>query len=148
MSEVQPYRRRWFQFGLLGFLLTLAMLGAFLGLITRERSYIRERQRLLKSATNVVPLSEMDWADYSELLQGEPPPAIPRFRMWLGDEAVLIVQFTGQPQAPEQERIKGYFPEAKLITFLPPMRPARYRGICPASPSPPITEPPTTPIAP
>ena len=146
MNDPQPTRCRWFQFRLPGFLLAIALSGAFLGWVARERIYIRERQRLMKSANHVVTLSDMNDADYSPLLKGSAPPTIPRWRMWLGDEAVLLIQFAGDSSESEQEQIKANFPEAKLVVFVPPLPPGGLPtgtvGYLPTPPALPAATPP------
>jgi hypothetical protein len=118
-------RRRWFQFSIGSLFVAIALVAL---LLFTEMRYVRERQRLIKLAEHAHTVSSMSAIDFSPLLKGGPPPSLPIWRTWLGDEAVLLMQFTGTWPEAEQARIKGYFPEAKIVSFVPVAPPPATTG--------------------
>ena len=118
MSQAPP-TRRWFQFRLLGFLLAVGCIGAFLAWVVRERSYIRERedirQWVLDGQGTVISAD-----DEAEMRRLRIPAIerIPVWREWLGDEGIGAVFLDKNATPADLQRVRTAFPEARYCRII------------------------------
>lgn len=103
MLKTNPTRRRWFQFGLGTLFFVITGVAVWLGL---ELRVIRARQAFLRAHPR--------WGTDARYFES----AVPRVRLWLGDENVhwILLPFdTSDEELAEAHRL---FPEAGSISLV------------------------------
>jgi hypothetical protein len=108
MPAAPTTRRSWFQFSLGTLLVVITLLTLSLGALALDLTFIRKRRTLVDSIVaqnrgKVFPPYER----FSHKLV-----TIPRWREWLGDEAVDSIELFEDATPEEVERVKITFPEA------------------------------------
>ena len=111
MSQANPPRRRWFQFGLGTMLLVVTALAMWLGW---ELRYIRARKAWLRDHLP-APVLTLGLQIISGQQLHSDDGVIPFWRRWLGDEAQEQVFLEWDTSAAGRAKARYLFPEAEIF---------------------------------
>jgi hypothetical protein len=111
-------RRRWFQFGLRTMFVAVAVFAVWLGW---ELRFVQQRREAVRSMRSEDYYWESD--DSKDLfplmasqVQKSKKVTIPRWRRWIGDEAMLCI-IVSPKAGPTEVEMRRMFPEAFISSY-------------------------------
>ncbi len=113
-------RRGWFRFSLGTLFVTVTLTAILLGGVTWERRFALERKALAKEFRDRIgPVGYLG-------PHAKPPPTIPFWRYWLGDEPYHEIVVPYGASKSDYQRARQLFPEAEIYTSPSPDELRRY----------------------